>query len=177
MAVKYERIVEEDLNLGIGAVDVTMPAGGTAVGHRIGPHTFTGLGFIATLTSPQAFVGGPTDVTAIFNAEEYDPAGWYDAATGVFTAAIAGLYRFEAYVYMQAFTGRFFVSIYKNGTYQVYDEAARTAQDAAVTVPATIKLEVGDTVTVRVSHSDGAVSRTVTEGRFSGFIVGRTPLQ
>lgn len=40
MGIPYEKLVEEDLNLGSGAVDVTMPAGGTATGHKIGLHSF-----------------------------------------------------------------------------------------------------------------------------------------
>lgn len=41
MAIPYEKLVKEDLNLGYGTVDVTMPAGGTATGTKIGLHTFT----------------------------------------------------------------------------------------------------------------------------------------
>lgn len=41
MAVIYERIVAEDLNLGNGTVSVTQPTGGTATGTQIGLHTFT----------------------------------------------------------------------------------------------------------------------------------------
>jgi parallel beta-helix repeat protein len=40
MAVPFELIVSEDLNLGRGSVDVTMPAGGSATGSKIGLHTF-----------------------------------------------------------------------------------------------------------------------------------------
>lgn len=39
MSVPYERIVEEDLNLGYGSVTVTMPGGGTATGNKVGLHT------------------------------------------------------------------------------------------------------------------------------------------
>jgi hypothetical protein len=40
MAIPYERIVAEDLNRGYGPTPVTMPAGGTAMGSKIGLHTF-----------------------------------------------------------------------------------------------------------------------------------------
>jgi hypothetical protein len=40
MAVPYERLVAEDLNTGHGTVSVTMPAGGSATGTKIGLHTF-----------------------------------------------------------------------------------------------------------------------------------------
>lgn len=42
MAVPYEKIVGEDLNTGYGSVSVSMPAGGTATGSKIGVHTFMG---------------------------------------------------------------------------------------------------------------------------------------
>jgi len=40
MSIPYEKAVTEDLNLGYGAVDVTMPGGGTASGAKVGIHTF-----------------------------------------------------------------------------------------------------------------------------------------
>jgi hypothetical protein len=42
MATPYEKIVAEDLNLGLPGetVQVTMPGGGTATGSKIGLHTF-----------------------------------------------------------------------------------------------------------------------------------------
>jgi polygalacturonase len=42
MAVKYEKIVSEDLNTGHGTTALTNPGGGTMVGNKIGLHTFTG---------------------------------------------------------------------------------------------------------------------------------------
>lgn len=38
--VTYEPIVKQDLRLGYGTVSVTMPAGGQAIGDKIGVHTF-----------------------------------------------------------------------------------------------------------------------------------------
>lgn len=64
-AIPYERIVEEDLNLGIGTVDVTMPAGGTAVGNKIGLHTFAGY---YTVTDYGAVGDGVADDTLAFQA-------------------------------------------------------------------------------------------------------------
>ena len=39
MAIPFERLVKEDLNLGYGSVSVTMPAGGSATGTKVGLHT------------------------------------------------------------------------------------------------------------------------------------------
>lgn len=44
MAVRYQKIVEQDLDLGYGEVtDITNPAGGTMIGNKIGLHTFTDI--------------------------------------------------------------------------------------------------------------------------------------
>lgn len=40
MAIPYEKIVSEDLQLGHGLVPVTMPAGGFGYGNKVGIHTF-----------------------------------------------------------------------------------------------------------------------------------------
>src|SRR4051812_19314629 len=42
MALPYEKVVAEDVNLGYGTVSVTMPAGGSATGNKVGVHTFLG---------------------------------------------------------------------------------------------------------------------------------------
>jgi hypothetical protein len=44
VAVRYQKIVEQDLDLGYGEVtDITNPAGGTMIGNKIGLHTFTDI--------------------------------------------------------------------------------------------------------------------------------------
>jgi parallel beta-helix repeat protein len=42
MGVIYEKLVTEDFNLGYGPVQVSMPGGGLATGHKTGIHTFLG---------------------------------------------------------------------------------------------------------------------------------------
>lgn len=63
MAVPYEKIVAEDLNTGYGSVDVTMPAGGTAAGQKVGIHSLLGLAVV----SAADFSGSP-DVGAQITA-------------------------------------------------------------------------------------------------------------
>lgn len=52
MAVVYEKIVAEDLELGRGTVSVTNPAGGNIAGSKIGIHTF--LDVVLTADLPAA---------------------------------------------------------------------------------------------------------------------------
>lgn len=69
MAVPYEKIVEEDLNVGPRAdVTVTMPGGGSATGHQLA---------LSSLSEPK---GGTTQV--------WDPAAVAQAATVSTTAAV-----------------------------------------------------------------------------------------
>ena len=68
MAVLYELIVEEDLNLGTGQVEVHMPGGGTVIGTRI------------NLDSLPAKEGSAT----------YDPASLADGAGVTTTVAVTG---------------------------------------------------------------------------------------
>lgn len=176
MAVKYEKIVEEDLNLGIGTVDVTMPGGGTAVGHRIGPQSFTAVGFVATAPGTQAITGGAAAAVVQFTTEEFDIASWFNTSTFKFIPDVAGRYHIDAALVLAAFTGTVTVGVYKNSTAVIEVEAVRTAAVAKVALSALVTLN-GDTdeITLRVSHNDGVNNRTVTSARLSGYIVGRNP--
>lgn len=51
MAVRFERIVAQDLNLGKSTVEVTMPAGGTAIGDQINLETFQDEGYSDAFSS------------------------------------------------------------------------------------------------------------------------------
>jgi hypothetical protein len=98
MGVPYELIVKEDLNLGHGSVDVSMPAGGTAPGSKIGLHTFTD---ILSVKSFGAVGDGLTDDTAAIQA-------CIDAiaATGGMVFIPAGTYHLTAMLTVNAGTHR-----------------------------------------------------------------------
>lgn len=64
MAIPYERLVAEDLHLGYGSAQVTMPAGGFATGALIGLHTLW-PGRLSALDLGATADGGGNDATAI----------------------------------------------------------------------------------------------------------------
>lgn len=67
MAIPYEKIVAEDLNLGTGTVTVTMPGGGTDTGNKIN---------LATL--------------ALTGSKTYDPTSLADGAGVTTTVTVTG---------------------------------------------------------------------------------------
>jgi hypothetical protein len=70
MSLKYEKILAEDLNLGVGSVNVTNPAGGVMTGNKIGIHTF--MPGVVDLSLFEAKGDGVTDdYDAIVAAEAY----------------------------------------------------------------------------------------------------------
>lgn len=63
MAVKYETLLKEDLDLGFGSASKTAPAGGTMSGNKIGIHTFL-RNTINVMDMPTAVGDGVGDDTA-----------------------------------------------------------------------------------------------------------------
>lgn len=174
MAVKYERIVEEDLNIGTGTVDVTMPGGGTAVGHRIGFQSFVSIAFIATMDGGQNITGGAAAATVQLDTEELDVMGWYNAATYTFTPEVNGIYQVEAFLKLAAYTGTATVGIYKNSTQIIASDMVRGATAGQVTLSAQISMNGStDTITLKVSHNDGTNLREVQAARLSAVVVGK----
>ncbi len=94
MAVRFERLVAQDLNHGYGTVQVTMPAGGTAPGDKVGLHTWTGM---MNVVDFGAIGDGANDdtlaiQTAIDKAPSggvvFVPAGRYKVTTLVITKQV-----------------------------------------------------------------------------------------
>jgi hypothetical protein len=89
--IKYELIVKEDLNLGHGAVAVSMPAGGESIGHRINLATFQDEDGISFAELPTAAEGKGSTYTI------------NDSATKTPGATVTG-------------GGAFFILAWSNGT-------------------------------------------------------------
>jgi len=65
MAIPYEKLVEEDVNLGYGTVSVSMPAGGSATGRKFGIHSLLGGSVLNPLNHGAVGDGVASDSTAL----------------------------------------------------------------------------------------------------------------
>lgn len=173
MSVPYEKVVEEDLNLGTDTVDVTMPGGGTATGHKINPSTFPALAFSATAPGSQSITGGAAAAVVELIAEDFDTKSWFNTSTYRFTPQKAGYYQINADLLLAAFTGTATISIYKNTTPWAAVQVVRTAAAGRATLSALLSLDGStDYVVMRVEHDDSTNGRVVTSARLSGVCVG-----
>ena len=83
MAVTYEKIVKEDLELGFGTVDRTMPGGGTATGNKL-----HGFSLIQSLTQAEITAITDTDLRLVYNTTTqklnfHNGSAWTEICDGV----------------------------------------------------------------------------------------------
>ena len=83
MAIRYEKIVKEDLNLGYGTVAITNPAGGSLVGNKINAGEL-----IESYTETERLALTPYTKQLIFNTTSsklnfYNGSAWVEIADGV----------------------------------------------------------------------------------------------
>lgn len=161
MSVPYEKLVAEDLNLGIGTVQVTMPAGGTATGNKINPATFAALGAFSVSAPGTQVVTGIEDVE--LTNEAFDTHSWFNTGTFRYIPQKAGYYAFQACL---TFTAAGQVSICKNG---VAFMSARVTDEGTWTVSGLASAN-GSTDEFRLILDSG--TGTITAARFSGHCVG-----
>ena len=66
MALVYEKLVQEDISVGVGAVNVTAPGGGTLASTQVGIHTFA-VGQLKTTGTwdPASVASGSTVTTTL----------------------------------------------------------------------------------------------------------------
>jgi hypothetical protein len=88
LALIFERIVTEDLNVGVGSVTVTAPGGGTLASQQIGIHSIAVSGAKVTGTwDPASIASGATVTTTL----TVSGASLGDFTLASFSLTIAGL--------------------------------------------------------------------------------------
>jgi hypothetical protein len=171
MSVPYEKIVAEDLNLGVGAVSVTMPGGGSATGNKINLGTLGALAFAGSRVSTQS-ISASTLTTVQLEVEDLDEGGWFDPTTYTFTPLIAGVYLITAQVTLAAFTGTLTAEIYRGATSVGKVDVVRAALAATAQVSALVSMNgSSDAITIKVTHTN-ASPVNVTAANAAGILLG-----
>jgi hypothetical protein len=88
MALVYEKVVQNDLNVGVGSVNVTAPGGGTLASTQIGVHTFAvGQVQVTGTWNPSSIASGATETTTL----TVSGASLGDFTLASFSVSLAGL--------------------------------------------------------------------------------------
>ena len=88
MALVYEKIVGEDINVGVGAVTVTAPGGGTLASTQVGIHTLAvGQVKVTGAWNPASIASGATATTTL----TVSGASLGDFTLASFSLSLAGL--------------------------------------------------------------------------------------
>lgn len=171
MSVPYEKIVAEDLNLGVGTVSVTMPGGGSATGNKVNLGTFGALAYSGSRTTAQS-ISASTLTTVQTDTEVLDEGGWFDPATYTFTPLIAGAYFIIAQVTLASFTGTLTVEIYRGATSVGKVDVVRSAAAATAQVSALVTMDgSADAITLKVTHTN-ASAVNLTAADIAGILLG-----
>lgn len=117
--------------------------------------------------------------TVPFTVEEYDLSNNYNTTTGEFTAAITGIYHFDASIVWNtsAPAGAYFIQLQKDGSLIVTDNVILTSTSTnylTTSVSTDIKLSVGNKVKVtayQTSAGNHTILANTEYARFSGHLV------
>ena len=173
MAVPYELIVEEDLNLGYDDdIVVTMPGGGTALGTQIGLQTFTAQAFGASRSSTQSITSATLTIVQL-NTEDLDVRGWYNPSTYTFTPTVAGIYALVAQLSIASMTGTLTAEIYRDATSVAKMTEVLAAATATLNISALVSSTGAEAFTVKVTQNSGGAIN-VTAANFGGVLLGKT---
>ncbi len=122
-------------------------------------------GVVTATTTAGLSVPDSAWTTVPFPTEALDNEGAFTAASGVYTCAIAGLYRIDAQVECSNFptanTRTAKLAIYKNAGQEAIASLSGDCDPSSLRVSALVQLAVGNTVEVKVYHNEG-VSKTLS---------------
>lgn len=150
-----------------------MPGGGTAVGSKIGVHTFPVQAFAASLSSSQSITGGAAAAVVDLDTEDLDTEGWYTPGSASFQPDVAGMYLLIGSLTLAAFSGVVTVTLYRGATQVAVVDAARTSAAASVQISQLVSMNGStDAITMKVEHSDGSNARNVTAATLVGALQG-----
>ena len=171
MSVPYEKIVEQDLELGLGTVSRTMPGGGTATGDKVNHGTLPSLVAGASRASNQSILAS-TLTTVQLSTEDLDEADWYDETTFTFTPTVPGVYLALAQVSLASFTGILTAEIYRGAVSVGKVDVVRAATAATAQVSALLSMNGStDALTVKVTHTN-ASAVNLTSATFAAMLLG-----
>ncbi len=129
------------------------------------------FGFNATINATQS-INPSVITTVLFDNQQFNDGGGFNAGTGQYTAPSAGLYHFELSVYWSAMTAREILYLVKNGVrikYNAADVASGNFHSQKLNV--SVKLVAGDVISVQVLHTNAA-ARSVNNQDESTYFTG-----
>ena len=172
-----------NLYIGTGGTNARMKIDSTGV---VKIHDLAGTGSRAVIASSTGVLSAPTPVhargyratsnqsiasagttTVVFNAESYDTATAFNTTTGVFTAPSAGKYLLIANLtFANINSGSISVDIYNGSTnLATYQESTSPTGTFSISLSTVASVAASDTLSVRVTASDGAYDVVLGEAQ------------
>jgi hypothetical protein len=164
-----------------GAISSTYLASNLTLGGTTSASIVTTSGqpaFFANYPGASGFATATTTEITGYDAAIFNRGSSFSSSTGRFTASIAGVYSFNAYVQWASSpsiaAGTILYSFLRvNGTTitRTQLDAITTGDSQTVGVALLYQLSVGDYVSLAVYQSSGG-NRTINSGAFMGYLVG-----
>lgn len=134
------------------------------------PYKFSATTNTQLVTGNSAFSGA-----LVFEDEEYDTNSNYNAATGVYTAPVAGFYTFKAQLHFDAASNEIFIALFKNGTeFRRGDRDKQGAAGMSSAISVDTQLAANDTIDVRAFGANNTTDEQTVNNWFQGRLFSKT---